>query len=178
MITVIDKTEYYLLDDLISQWLDDNSLLENFRRQRDKSDALREIVESRFSDDLSLLTSFIISNSNVVYDVEVTQQSVVTTKYFRYFSRTVSEEDVVKEFNKNHGVFEVYDRWYEYSDDEPECSIEALRMMVPFEQLQYPNSTVCSVSLLEAHSGDHLKQQPYSLVTSQSVTANTEQISI
>jgi hypothetical protein len=178
MITTLGKTEYYLLNDLISRWLDDNSLLENFRRQRDKNDAFRAIVASHFSDDLSLLTSFIISNSNVVYDVEVTQQSVVKTKYFHYFNRPVTEEDVVKEFNKNQGVFEVYDRWYEYSDDEPECSIEALRMVVPFEKLLYPNSTVCSVSLLEANSGNHLKQQPCGLVPSQSFTANTEHISI
>lgn len=177
MITTLGKTEYYLLSDLISQWLDDNSLLGNFRRQRDKSDALREIVASHFSDDLSLLTSFIITNSNIVYDVEVTQQSVVTTKYFRYFNRPVNEEDVVKEFNKNQGVFEVYDRWHEYSD-EPECSIEALRMMVPFEKLQYPSSTVCSVSLLEANSSDHLKQQPCGLVPSQSFAANTEHMSL
>ena len=62
MITVIDKAEYYLLSDLISRWLEDNSLLENFRRQRDKNDAFRIMLESHFSDDLSLLTSFIIDN--------------------------------------------------------------------------------------------------------------------
>lgn len=176
MTKLLGNTEYYILRDLISRWLDDNSLLENFRRLRDKNDAFRLVLESRFSDDLSLLTSFVIANSNVVYDVELTQQSVVTTKYFRYLSKPVTEEDVINEFNKNSDIFEVYDRWDEYSD-EPECSIEVLRMMVPFENLQYPNATAGSEPLLEAKSGNDLIQKPHSIVSNQSFTANTNYIS-
>lgn len=172
MITVLEKTEYYLLRDLVSQWQDESSLLENFRRSREKNEALGSIVEKRFGGDLSLLVSFVIANSSVIYDVEVTQESVVTTKYFHYFDRPVTEEDVVKEFNNNSDIFEVYDRWDDYSE-EPECSIEALRMMVPFEMLQYPNATVGSESLPQSKSVNDLTQKLYSVATNQTITANT-----
>lgn len=176
MINVLENTEYYLLSDLISRWLDDNSLLENFRRLRDKNDAFRILLESHFFDDLSLLTSFIVANSNAVYDVEITQESVVTTKYFRYFSRPVTEADVANEFGNNSGDFTLWDRWSEDSE-EPECSIEVLRMMVPFEKLQYPNATAGSEPLFEAKSGNDLIQKPHSIVSNQSFTANTNYIS-
>lgn len=172
----INSSQYYLLRELISRWLDDNSLLENVRRSRVDNEAIGNIVETRFGGDLSLLTSFIVANSNVVYDVEITQESVVTTKYFRYFSCPVTEADVANEFGNNSGDFTLWDRWSEDSE-EPECSIEVRRMMVPFEKLQYPNATARSEPLLEAKSGNDLIQKPHSIVSNQSFTANTNYIS-
>jgi hypothetical protein len=172
MITELEKTEYYLISNLVSQWLDENSLLENFRRLREKNEALGNIVETHFGGDLSLLILFVIANSSVVYDVEITQQSVETTKYFRYFNRPVTEADVAKEFKKAQKDFNVYDRWNEYSD-EPECSIEVLRMMVPFEKLQYTDGTVGAETLLALPSVNDLQQKPYCVAAHQTSTANT-----
>lgn len=143
MITALERTEYYLLRDLVSQWQDESSILENFRRSREKNEALGSIVEMRFGGDLSLLVSFVIANSSVIYDVEVIQEAVVSTKYFRYFNQPVTEADVARAFKKNPNNFNFYDRWNGGSW-EPQYSIEALRMMVPFEKLQYPNAAVNS----------------------------------
>lgn len=136
MITRLTNEEYYLIANAASRFDNDDSLSAGIERLRTEDAKLDELITQRFQNDLELVTAFIIANSKIYYDAEVTEEKIIKVTYIRRFDHAVTKSFVESEFDMNQNKFYLYNESEEYR----ECldlSLEKRREMVRFEALKF-----------------------------------------
>lgn len=174
MITRLTNEEYWLIQDAACHFPDNNSLSAGIEQLRKENSGLDQVIKKRFEGEVELLVSFIIANSDIFYDVEVTEEKVTKVTYFKYFEQPVTKNDVSSHFRRHRSIFNILSKSEEYCEF-LDCSITAVRQMESVDALRYDVVSQSQVSqdVLPLAEFDHQELQSDLLVGSANASSWT-----